>query len=136
MELQEALRQISTIRDAAVKAEMFRGYSAATAGFSAAIGIAAAIAQAAWIPRPWEQFDPYLYLWCGVAAVSIVVCGGELWCRARRLESPLAMRQTWHAVEQFLPCLVAGALVTLVIAQYPDGGWMLPGLWATFFVSV
>lgn len=134
MELHEALRQISTIRDAAAKAEVFRGYRAATAGFSAVMGAAAATAQAIWIPRPWEQIDLYLCLWCGVALISIVVCGGELWYRARRLDSPLAMRQTWHAVEQFLPCLVAGALVTFSIAQHAiDFAWALPGLWATFF---
>lgn len=42
MELHEALRHISTTRDAAVKAEMFCGYSAATAEFSAILGVAAA----------------------------------------------------------------------------------------------
>ena len=133
MELQEALRQISTIRDAAAKTEIFRGYSAATTGFSAVLGIAAAKLQSALLPRPWEQFDPFLYLWCSVAITSVAVVGVELWRRTRRLESPLAMRQTWLAVEQFLPCLVAGGLVTVVIAQNPDVGWMLPGLWATFF---
>ena len=134
MELHEALRQISTIRDVAAKTELFRGYSAATAGFSALLGVAAAIVQGMFLPRPWEQIDPYLYLWCGVGLVSIVVCGIELWSRPRRADSPLAMRQTWQAVEQFLPCLVAGALVTLVIAEHAvDCAWMLPGLWAMFF---
>jgi hypothetical protein len=134
MELQEALRQISTIRDAAAKAEVFRGYRAASAGFSALMGIAAAVVQSIWIPRPWEQVDPYFYLWCSVALVCVFVCGGELWYRARFCDSPLAMRQTWHAVEQFLPCLVAGALVTLSIGLHAiDFAWALPGLWSTFF---
>jgi hypothetical protein len=134
MELHDALRQISLIRDAAIKAQVFRGYSAATAGFSSLMGLAAAMAQAIWMPRPWELIDPYLGLWGGVAIACIATCGAELWWRAKRVESPLAMRQTWQAVEQFLPCLVAGALVTLVIAEHAmDCAWMLPGLWAMFF---
>lgn len=134
MELHEALRQISTIRDAAARTESFRGYRAASAGFSAAMGVAAAIAQSVWIPQPWEQIDRYLYLWCGVAAVSMAVVGAELWRRTRQLQSPLAMRQTWQAVEQFLPCLVAGALATLAIADHAiECTGILPGLWATLF---
>jgi hypothetical protein len=134
MELHEALRQISTIRDAAARVEVFRGYRAASAGFSGLLGIAAAIVQAAWMPEPWRHVDPYLYLWGGVAVGSIVITGLELWCRTRRLDSPLAMRQTWQAVEQFLPCLVAGALVTLAIGGHAiEVVWMLPGLWAILF---
>lgn len=134
MELHEALRQISTIHDAAVRAQVFRGYRAASAGFSAVLGVAAAIAQAIWIPRPLEQIDPYLWLWCGVAIVCILVSGLELWWRARQVDSPLEMRKTWQAVEQFLPCLVAGGLVTLAITEHAiDVAWMLPGLWATLF---
>jgi hypothetical protein len=134
MELQEALRQIATIRDAAVKAEVFRGYRAASTGFSALLGIAAAVAQSVWIPQPAEQIDAYLDLWAGVALISVAVVGLELWWRTRQLNSPLAMRQTWQAAEQFLPCLVAGTLVTLAITEHAvDCVWMLPGLWATLF---
>ena len=38
------------------------------------------------------------------------------------------------AVEQFLPALVAGGLVTLVIVRRASElAWMLPGLWAILF---
>jgi hypothetical protein len=41
---------------------------------------------------------------------------------------------TRMAVEQFLPCLVVGALITVAIAVVaPETAWMLPGLWALVF---
>jgi len=41
---------------------------------------------------------------------------------------------TWLAVEQFLPCLAAGGLVTLVLACAAEESLrLLPGLWAVLF---
>jgi hypothetical protein len=38
------------------------------------------------------------------------------------------------AVSQLSPCLVAGALLMLVLLRFaPESAWMLPGLWAIFF---
>jgi hypothetical protein len=37
-------------------------------------------------------------------------------------------------MEQFFPCLVAGALLTLVLARSaPQCVWMLPGLWQVLY---
>jgi hypothetical protein len=39
-----------------------------------------------------------------------------------------------QAVSQFSPCLVAGALLLLILLRFaPESVWMLPGLWAIFF---
>ena len=41
---------------------------------------------------------------------------------------------TWLAVEQFLPCLAAGGLLTVVLVRSaPEAFWMLPGLWQILF---
>jgi hypothetical protein len=46
----------------------------------------------------------------------------------------LARRTTIFAVEQFLPSLVVGGLVTLVIViRSNESVWMLPGLWSLLF---
>ena len=47
---------------------------------------------------------------------------------------PLTRTLTWLAVSQFLPSIVAGGLVTVVLVGYaPESRWMLPGLWAVLF---
>ena len=46
----------------------------------------------------------------------------------RRATSPLTREITWLAIEQFCPCLVAGALVTIVLVRSaPESLWMLAG---------
>jgi hypothetical protein len=49
----------------------------------------------------------------------------------RRLGSQLKRETTWLAIEQFLPCVAAGGLLTIVlVSRAPE---LLPGLWALFF---
>jgi hypothetical protein len=134
MELREALAQISQIREQMARAEVFRGYRSLTVGFTGCLALLAATAQAWWIPRPVEQLGAYLTLWLGAAAVALVVEGIEVWVRARRSDSAVARQLALLAVEQFMPCVAAGALVTAaIISQSPASAWMLPGLWSVLF---
>lgn len=129
MQLQDALSQISEIRQSMAKAEVFRGYRSLTVGFSGAIAFAAAMLQPIVASHPERDIRPYLILWLGAAALSIAAVGVEMFARGRR--SPLAAQVTVLAVEQFLPCLVAGALLTFVLVRFVlESAWMLPGLWA------
>lgn len=134
MELHEALSQISDIRRQIARTETFRGYRAATVGFSAVIAFAAAAVQTTLVPDPAAEIGTYLTLWVGAAAISLAVTAVEMSVRCVRAVSPLTVQHTWLAVEQFLPCVLAGALVTFVLVV--RGGeilWMLPGLWAILF---
>jgi hypothetical protein len=134
MQLDEALAQIDQIRSQIARTETFRGYRSATVGFSGLAGIAAAVVQSRFIPNPEQQFSAYLALWIGVAALSVLVVGAELSIRCRRATSPTATRLTRLAIEQFFPCLAAGALLTFALAlAAPESVWMLPGLWAIVF---
>ena len=50
--------------------------------------------------------------------------------RSRRLHSGLSSEMLRMAVEQFLPAVVAGVLLTFVVWRFvPAATWMLPGLW-------
>src|SRR5215468_4131980 len=130
MELREALTQITEIRLQLARTEVFRGYRAVPVAFSGMVAVLAAVIQAATIVDPMVQFGPYLALWVGAAVVSALAAGLEMLVRARNAASPLTRELTWLAVEQFCPCLLAGALVTVVLVRAaPASLWMLPGLW-------
>jgi hypothetical protein len=54
--------------------------------------------------------------------------------RTRGPAASLRREITWLAVEQFVPCLAAGALLTVVLVRSaPESLWMLPGLWQILF---
>ncbi|QEG01893.1 hypothetical protein Mal15_59740 [Stieleria maiorica] len=134
MELREALRQISEIRVCLSRGEVFRGYRSATVGCSALIGMIAAGLQPHWVAAPATDLGRYLLGWIAVAAVSVIVVAAELTWRSDRNGPGRSREMTRLAVEQFSPCIVVGALLTLSIYRYaPQVGWMLPGLWSLVF---
>jgi len=134
MELREALSQITEIRAQMARAETFRGNRSATVGFSGLLAFAGAGAQAVWIPEPERQIGAYLALWVGIASISVVVCGAEMALRAYRATSALTRQVTLLVVEQFVPCIVAGGLMTVTMVGYaPESLWMLPALWAIVY---
>lgn len=134
MELQEALAQISEIRTRIARTETFRGYRSATVGFSGGLAVGGSLLQAVWIPKPIENVSAFLTLWIAIAVVSLAVTGFEMIVRGRRASSPWTVRLAWMAAEQFLPCVLAGGLLTFVLVMYADETlWMLPGLWSIIF---
>jgi hypothetical protein len=134
MELRDALAQISEIRLQLARTEVFRGYRALPVAFSGVLALVTAGFQAVWIPQPTRALNEYLTLWIGAAAISAVAAGIEMIARNRSLASTWSRRITWQAVEQFVPCLVAGGLVTLVLVRHsPEVAWMLPGIWQVLF---
>ena len=134
MQLDEALRQISDIRQQMARSEVFRGYRSITVGFSGVAGLSAAALQSLWVASPEIELGRYLALWLGVAAVNLIVVGAEMSWRARRAGPGLAHEQTFLAIEQFVPCIVVGSLLTFCIyLSAAHVAWMLPGLWSLVF---
>ncbi len=134
MELREALTQITEIRLQLARTEVFRGYRAMPVAFSGGVALLAAVVQAIRIADPVQQIRPYLALWIGAAVISGLAAGLEMVIRARNAGSPLTRELTWLALEQFCPCLVAGALLTIVLVRTsPASLWMLPGLWQVVY---
>lgn len=134
MELREALDQISEIRERMARGQVFRGYRSITTGFTAVLALLTSGAQAMWVPKPSRDVDDYLWLWCAAALLSLLVVGVEMAVRAMRSGSALHRQMTMLAVDQFVPSLVAGALVTYAIGKFAgDSVWLMPGLWAVLF---
>lgn len=134
MQLDEALRQISDIRLQMARSEVFRGYRSITVAFSGVAALSAAALQPQWVASPEFELERYLGLWLGIATTSLIVAGTGMYWRALRAGPGLARQHTLLAVEQFLPCVVVGALLTLCIYHSaPDVAWMLPGLWSLIY---
>jgi hypothetical protein len=134
MELRDALTQIADIRQQMARAQVYRAYRPLTTAFSGVVAIAAAIVQSIVVPQPRQHIQIYLTVWLVAALVSIVAVAIELTLRCRRSSHPLRWELTGHAIEQFMPSVVAGALVTYIIASSAgETMWMLPGLWSIFF---
>jgi hypothetical protein len=133
MELRDALTQIAEIRQQMARAEVFRGYRSAPVAFSGVLAFAAAGVQSAWVPEPARQIGAYLGLWIGAATLSAVAAGSGM-VLAGSAAPGWRRRITWLAVEQFVPCLIAGGLVTAVLVRgNPEALWLLPGLWQVLF---
>jgi hypothetical protein len=134
MELRDALTQITEIRLQLARTEVFRGYRAMPVAFSGGVAVLAALIQAVTISDPTVEPGPYLGLWIGAAVVSAMAAGLEMMIRARNSASTMTGDLTWLAIEQFCPCLIGGALVTVVLVRAaPESLWMLPGLWQIFY---
>lgn len=134
MELREALTQITEIRLQMARTEVFRGYRAVPAAFSGVVAVAAATVQMLTIPDPTSQINVYLGLWIGAAVASGLCAAFEMMGRGGDARLPLKRELTYLAIEQFCPCLVAGALVTMVVVRSaPDCIWILPGLWQVLY---
>jgi hypothetical protein len=134
MELREALLQIAEIRQQMAKGDVFRGYRSAPVALSGLVALAAAIVQSVLVGQPAHEPAVYLGLWIIAAAVSIAGVAIEMTWRLNLVRDRTHFVVARLAVEQFLPSIMAGALVTTVIARYaPEHFALLPGLWQIFF---
>jgi hypothetical protein len=133
-ELQQALSEIHLIRHQVARGTQFRGYGPASIAFSGILAIAVAWGQMAWVPHAARNATVSLVVWIAVALVSVTVTGLETYLRARRVHSGFAEEMLESAIEQFVPSLVVGVLLTAVLAGVaPECFWLLPGLWALLF---
>ncbi|MEM9368416.1 MAG: hypothetical protein AAGD07_20675 [Planctomycetota bacterium] len=134
MNLGDAIQQISDIRQQMAKREVFRGYRSMTVGFSGVLALTGAAFQSRWLGSPPSDLSRYLCLWVGIALASASIAVVELLIRAKRAGPGLMREMTRLAAEQFLPCLIIGAVLTLFIYRdAPQVAWMLPGLWSLLF---
>jgi hypothetical protein len=132
--LYKALSEISAIRTQMARAVEFRGYGPATLAITGALAFVASIIQAHWVKDPTRDIAAYLVIWIVTAAVSLLIISIEAVTRAKRIHSGLAGELVHSAVEHFLPALVAGLMLTIVLVRRaPSNVWMLPGLWQVIF---
>ena len=133
-DLHNALGDISSIRKQMARATQFRGYGPATLASTGLAAVLAAAAQAIWLPDAAKHLQSYLTLWIGTAVFSSAVAGVQIYTRTRRLHSGLSDEMIRTAIEQFMPAVGAGMLMTMVLVLFaPSVLWMLPGIWQAIY---
>lgn len=134
MELRDAIDQITAIRTQLACTQRLRGLSTATVAFSSAMALLAAAAQGLWLEDVTLDPRRYLLLWVGAALIAGLAASLAVARRTRTERSELGIASARLAVEQFAPCLAAGAVCTSFVAlRLPDQLWLLPGLWQLLF---
>ncbi len=133
-DLHRALEEIHSIRGQIARSAAFRGYGPATLAVTGVLALVIASLQARWLSDSPHQIRSYLAIWIVTAGVSLMIIIIEALFRAPRLHSGLAMEMVHSALEQFMPAIVAGLLVTVLLLKCaPETLWMLPGLWQVLF---
>jgi hypothetical protein len=133
-DLNQALLDISRIREQLARGSEFHGYGPATVGITGILALVAATVQTLWLPEPTLQVARYLQLWGTTAACSFAFIVLEAIFRSRRAHGDMALSMLQSALEQFLPPIVAGGLLTIVMpVAAPASTWLLPGLWQIIF---
>jgi len=131
MDLHDALTQLDHIQKQLAHSATFRGYRSVPAALSAGIALLAATAQMIWLPSVSEHPWQFVLLWVGVAVVCGFIQLLEIVLWARKEGRQVTTRLTVRALEMLIPCLVAGACLTLaLVCVAPDSLWLLPGLWS------
>jgi len=133
-ELRQALDDISAIRTQVARGTQFRGYGPLSVASSGILALLVAAAQSRWMAGTNYGLKSFLGVWIATAAVAVLLSALETIFRARRVHSGLAMEMIQAAGEQFLPCIVVGVLLTVVLMRIaPQDAWILPGLWEVIF---
>jgi hypothetical protein len=133
-DLYRALGDINSIRRQVANTTEFRGYGPATLATTGAFAIVAAGLQQLLLPGAADHVAVYLSIWVFTAFLSAALTGIQMRTRSMRIHSALSNEMMSMAVEQFLPSLVTGLLLTVVlVGSVPHAVWMLPGLWQLIY---
>jgi hypothetical protein len=133
-ELDRALLDINFVREHIARTTQFKGYGPLTLAATGLFALGVAWVQAQMPPAGHARGAEFIAVWCATAAVAVVLIGIEAVVRSRRLHGAMAVDMLQAAIEQFLPAVTAGVLITFALVRFAPGSlWMLPGLWQIVF---
>ena len=132
MDLSRALGQLADIHQQIAKGEIYRGYRSVPIAASGLIGMAAAWAQAPGL----GVNDPvgFVLYWTSIAGCAALVGTSEIIFNYVVRDNRADRRRTRQVVGQFLPSVLAGAIITVSLVHLSAALVpLLPGLWAICF---
>ena len=129
-EVEDALRQVRAMREAALERSKFRGYS----GTARMVGGIAALAGAVLLDAPWFPRVPLAHLagWAAVLAAALALNYGALLLWFWRAPGVRRDSLKLMPVLDAMPALAAGALVSLALIAHGQYD-LLFGVWMTLY---
>jgi hypothetical protein len=131
MEVRDALDQLDRIHDQLTKAEVYRGFRVPAVALVGCVGLLAAVGQA-WVV-PSGDAAAFVWYWSAIGAAGVMVGFGAAVRSYLFREDDFERRRTRRVMGQFLPCVLAGGLLTLALARNDAFVPLLPGAWAVVF---
>jgi hypothetical protein len=133
-DLHKALADINAIRVQVARGTQFRGYGPKSIAAGGVLALLVASLQSLLGYRAEHNGSTFLTVWIAVAILAAVLAACETTVRSQRIHLNLSRAMMQSALEQFLPSLVVGLLLTVVLERtVPEEIWMLPGLWEVSF---
>lgn len=129
MEVRDALDQLDRIHDQLTRGEVYRGFRVPAVALVGAVGLFAAAAQR------WAVGDAlaFVWYWSAVGGAGVLVGFGAAVRSYLFREDDFERRRTRRVMGQFLPCVLAGGLLTVALARADGFVPLLPGMWAVVF---
>jgi hypothetical protein len=132
MDFTRALSQIAEIHQQIAKGEVYRGYRSLPVAVSGIVGLAAA-----WLQTPaLGASDPvgFVIYWAAIGACAGFLGVSEIVYNYAVHENATERRRTRRVIGQFMPSVLAGALIAGALVHLSAGLVpLLPGLWAMCF---
>jgi len=131
MEVRDALDQLDRIHDQLTKGEVYRGFRVPAVALVGCVGLLAAVGQG-WVVSPGDA-RAFVWYWSAIGAAGVLLgFGAAVWSYLFR-EDDFERRRTRRVMGQFLPCVLAGGLLTAALARTESFVPLLPGIWAIVF---
>ncbi|MBL4890123.1 MAG: hypothetical protein JKX97_08915, partial [Candidatus Lindowbacteria bacterium] len=139
MEVEKAISQISEIHSQISRSEHYRGLRALPVALTGATAIFAGFFQHQIInsflaPLGIPFSICFVLYWCSIAVISLVIALSGISRNYFLHDDTMDRKKTIVILENFLPCLVVGMIVTLGITSLiPTNIALLPGIWTLVF---
>ncbi len=136
MEVNKAMEQIDQIYGHLAKSEIYRGYRPIPVAFTGVLALAAGFFQS-WVLADSSPVH-FVIFWVTISIISVALISVEIVYEYFVSRSVVFRRSTHRVICQFLPCMVTGAVLTLIVTLVPSNMNMnliywLPGLWGILF---
>lgn len=131
MEVRDALDQLDRIHDHLTRAEVYRGFRVPAVALVGCLGLVAAAAQR-WA-LPTADAPAFAVYWSAVGSIGVLIGFAAAVRSYLFREDDFERRRTRRVMGQFLPCVLAGALLTVALARTDAFVALLPGVWAVVF---
>jgi hypothetical protein len=131
MEVRDALAQLEHIQDQLTRGEVYRGFRVPAVALVGCVGFLAAAGQS-WVVPPGDP-GAFVWYWSAVGAAGALVGFGAAVRSYLFREDDFERRRTRRVLGQFMPCVLAGGLLTVALARTEGFVPLLPGVWAVVF---